>query len=302
MKNIFSLLLFLFVNVLLSACCDCDDGRITDQLDTFRTLDAATKDLFYLKSDDGDVYKMEHVGPENVDYSNEDDSEISMSAFQNFTSFFIPTASAAPGNHCQTGDPCTDEEFAGQDRKSPKTSIYKGTLEIFDGVEDLRATLSSDDSMRHHLATKLSTACDCGRVKEEQRHVKIKKAYLYGIYREDDNDYHVIIGNGKWGGSKMKLFNIEISGLPEHKGDDYDDLEKVRAKIIKRFGPMGCAKSQGAYMVKDSLIPISVEGSLFFDYGHGAGAVGFKAKDGTSLHPDMVWEIHPVTKISFPKK
>jgi len=37
------------------------------------------------------------------------------------------------------------------------------------------------------------------RVKEEQVNVTIQTAYIYCIYREDDNDFHMIIGNGKTG-------------------------------------------------------------------------------------------------------
>jgi hypothetical protein len=283
--------------LLITSCCDCEQGRITDQLDTFRTLQNVKKDLFYFKMNNGSVYKMKKVKPDSVEYSPEDSAEPTSSLFQQVTSLLFSSAFANPANHCKTGEDCDGEIFAGQDRKKAKTSTYHGTLKHFDNVGDILKWLPSDDDMRKNHEPKISTACDCGRTPEEQYAVKIESAYLYGIYREKDNDFHVIIGNGDWGGSSMKLLNIEIGALPDDETSaDYARLSRVRDRIIQEFGELQCGN--GAYKPVDELIPISVEGSLFYDIDHPAGNVGFTS-DGVKVKPKTAWEIHPVTKISF---
>jgi hypothetical protein len=127
------------------------------------------------------------------------------------------------------------------------------------------------------------------RADEENKNITIDEAFIYGIYREDDNDFHMIIGNGKKG-SKMHLFNAEISGLP----GDVDDqvLSAVRDKILARFGDIACR--DGAFKPVGTLIPIKISGSIFFDVDHKAGVVGFGI-----YKPKTAWEIHPVTDIQF---
>jgi len=298
MKKKLTLFILVLGFFIFNSCCDCNEGRITDQLDTLRSLEDTKKDVFYYELDNGSVYKLKHVSKDSIDYGEEEEEdtmETSMSSSQSFLSFFFSSAAAAPAS-CKTGEDCEGDIYAGRDRKQVKTSIYHGTIENFNEVKDLLNTLASDDDMRNHNP-KISKACESERVAEEKRSVRIKSAYLYGIYREPDNDFHVIIGNGVWGGSGMKLMNIEISALPDDESSsDYKKLSKVRDKIIEEFGELKC--HQGAFKPVDELIPISVEGSLFYDIDHAPGIVGFTS-DGIKIKPKTAWEIHPVTKIIF---
>jgi len=185
---------------------------------------------------------------------------------------------------------CQSDIFAGRDRAEAKTHEYKGTDSVFPGFDKFyQSTLIVPDKKMTSHSPALTKDAACLRVKEEKVNVTIEEAYIYGIYREDDNDFHMIIGNGKTGAA-MKLFNAEISGLP---GDVTDNLlAGVRKKITDRFGDIAC--SSGAFKPVGTLIPIKITGSLFFDVDHPAGKVGFGV-----YKPKTAWEIHPVTAIEF---
>lgn len=197
---------------------------------------------------------------------------------------------ASSGLYYSNAEKCTSDIFAGHDRAVAKTHEVRGRAQVFSTFDDFYRSglVVPDDQMLEHDPT-ITRSAESPRVAEEDHNVTINTAYIYGIYREDDNDFHMIIGNGETG-SGMVLFNAEISGLP---GDANDKLLiAVRNKIIGRFGDIACRS--GAFKPVDTLIPIKITGSIFFDVDHKAGVVGFG-----KYKPKTAWEIHPVTGISF---
>ena len=56
-----------------------------------------------------------------------------------------------------------------------------------------------------------------GYGREELFNVTIDTAYIYGIYREDDNDFHMIIGNGKTGAGMHLLKCREYPAFRRHQ-------------------------------------------------------------------------------------
>jgi hypothetical protein len=185
---------------------------------------------------------------------------------------------------------CTGNTFAGEKRAVAKTHEASSTPSDFKTFDSFFASgLIVNDAQMRGYNPPITESSTSPRVKEEQVNVTIETVYIYGIYREDDNDFHMIIGNGKTG-SGMHILNAEVSGLPG-TGNDVR-LTTVRNKIIARFGDLACGS--GAYKPVNAFIPVKITGSLFFDVDHGAGKVGFQ-----SYKPKTAWEIHPITDIQF---
>ena len=177
---------------------------------------------------------------------------------------------------------CADSTFAGKARKSAKTSMVTATTEDFATVSALLKTLQKDAFMRAKLTS------NSPRAPEEKRYVRLKKdTYLYAFKKETDNDYHVIIGDNI-DPKKATYFNIEISGLP---ATNFKAFQTPRRALEKKFVQL-C--NLGYAVFSANPIKISIEGSLFFDVDHLPGQVG-----PIGFQPTTVWEIHPVSKITF---
>jgi hypothetical protein len=184
--------------------------------------------------------------------------------------------------------PCSNNSFSGNDRKAAKTSVAQAPTEVFNTLPALVKTLSSDDYMRGYEPP-ISKAAGSQRVEEEERNVTVMAAYIFVIYREGDNDYHIIIGSNS-DTSKAILMNVEVSGLPDHSSQNYEVINGIREKIVGKFGKICTTKK----LFITNPVKISVSGSLFYDIDHKPGIVGYK-----NLKPKTAWEIHPVTDIVF---
>ncbi len=263
-------LLFVFVIPLNSYC----------QKDTVRSLANQRKKIVYLKISDKKVYRMEKIPPSRIVHGIPE-----ISATDNGT---MPPGSAAQPFFKNATD-CSGNIFAGHDRAVAKTHLFTAKKATFKTINDLfsKLPIPSDASMKNHDPA-IDRTPESERVNEEDKYVIIQSAFIYGIYREKDNDFHIIIGNG-FRDKRMKLLNVEISGLP----DDGNALKTIRQKIIGKFGNITCG--DGAFKPVGALIPIKIEGSLFFDIDHAAGTVGFDI-----YKPKTAWEIHPVKDIQFP--
>jgi hypothetical protein len=183
---------------------------------------------------------------------------------------------------------CTNENFAGNDRKEAKTSVVTASLEVFNTLPLLIKTLPTDEYMRGYEPP-ITKSPDSQRVEEENRSVSVKTAYIFVIYREGDNDYHTIIGSNS-DTSKAILMNVEVSGLPDKSSPNYTVMKDLRDKIVGKFGKICGTKK----LFINKPIKISISGSLFYDIDHKPGVVGYK-----NLKPKTAWEIHPVTDITF---
>lgn len=176
--------------------------------------------------------------------------------------------------------------FGGTSRKAAKLSIATAQLEQFNDVDKLIATFPAHATMKKR---KISTKANSNRVDVEKRNVKLR-AFLYAASREDDNDYHLIIGRDP--AKPAKYMTAEISGLPPDSSSAFGTLSEVRDAFFDFFGDGLPGTSYDFY---DPPIPIEIEGSLFWDASHATGS----RPGPQTLRPKMpvVWEIHPVTRI-----
>ena len=144
--------------------------------------------------------------------------------------------------------------------------------------------------VNHHPS--ITTSANSNRVNEEKRNVKVS-AFLYAASRENDNDFHLIVGRDPNETAKM-FMTMEISGLPPAGSQFFAQLKSARDAYKNFFGNNLPGLGYDFY---NPPISITIEGSLFFDMSHATGS-----RPGPSaLKPFMpvVWEVHPVTRIDF---
>lgn len=183
-----------------------------------------------------------------------------------------------------------DETFRGTSRKAAKLSIADAQVDEFEDITDLIETLPAEQDMTSHEPP-IKTDATSGRVDEENRNVRIR-AFLYAASREDDNDFHLIIGRDP--DLDPMYMTVEISGLPSQDSEHFSRLNAAREAYKEFFGDDLPGASYDFY---DPPIPVEIEGSLFFDMSHSTGSRPGPA----SLRPDIptIWELHPVTDILF---
>ncbi len=183
------------------------------------------------------------------------------------------------------------DKFQGTARKAAKISLASAAMESFADVQALIATLPGHSAMVNHVPPIKKTAAS-NRVDEEKRNVKVA-AFLYAASREDDNDFHLIIGRAPTA-SPAVYMTVELSGLPPANAASFAKLKAARDAFKDFFGSDLPGSSYDFYSPP---IPVEIEGSLFFDMSHATGS-----RPGPSaLRPKMpvVWEIHPISKIVF---
>jgi hypothetical protein len=87
---------------------------------------------------------------------------------------------------------------------------------------------------------------------------------------------------------------MELSGLPPASSAAFAKLKAARDAFKAFFG----GNLPGlAYDFYDPPIPVKIEGSLFWDASHATGSRP-GPKSLKSRMP-VVWEVHPVSKITF---
>ena len=183
------------------------------------------------------------------------------------------------------------DNFKGTARKAAKLSIVAGTPDKFNDLKKLIADLPPDKAMVKHDPP-ITTKPTSRRVAEEKRNVRVR-AFLYAASRENDNDFHLIIGR-KRGQSPSMYMTVELSGLPPKSSPHFKRLNNTRETYKSFFADQLPGLTYDFY---DPPIPVVVEGSLFFDMSHATGS-----KPGpNSLRSDIptIWEIHPISKIVF---
>ena len=182
------------------------------------------------------------------------------------------------------------DAFRGTARKAAKLTIADAGVEPFEDVNDLIETLPTEEGMISHQPP-ITTDAASGRVDEENRNVHVR-AFLYAASREDDNDFHLIVGRAP--DRDPMYMTIELSGLPPDDSEHFSRLKAAREAYTEFFGGDLPGASYDFYVPP---IPVEVEGSLFFDMNHSSGSRPGPA----SLRPHMptIWEIHPITNIVF---
>jgi hypothetical protein len=180
------------------------------------------------------------------------------------------------------------DDFQGTDRRDAKLSIVDAQTEDFADLATLVGSLTSDDDMVNHDPP-LTRDPGFERVQEEDRNVHTK-GFLYAASRENDNDFHFIVGTEP--GSDPTYMNMELSGLPPADSDTFDRLKAAR----DAYTTFVSGQTPGAgYHHYDPPIPVEVWGSLFFDITHAHGPHPGPA----NLRPKTIWEVHPISKIVF---
>lgn len=180
------------------------------------------------------------------------------------------------------------DDFAGTDRRAAKISIVDAPTQQFDDVQGLVESLTADADMIGHDPP-IAQDSSSQRVAEERRNVRVR-GFLYAASRESDNDFHFIVGLDP--AAAPVYMTMELSGLPPQTSAAFDRLDAART-AYKTF-VQGHLPGAG-YHHYDPPIPIEVEGSLFFDIKHAHGTHPGPA----SLRPDTIWEVHPISKITF---
>jgi hypothetical protein len=187
------------------------------------------------------------------------------------------------------------DNFEGTARKAAKLSIAKGKTEKFTDLKNLIKSLTPDDEMRDH-DPKIGTGAKSGRVEEEQRNIRVN-AFIYAASREDDNDFHLIIGRDPEKTPEMYM-TMELSGLPPSSSASFAKLNAARDAYKTFYNENLDGHLPGLkYAFYDPPIPVTIEGSLFFDMSHAKG----QAPGPKSLKSRMptIWEVHPITKMTF---
>jgi hypothetical protein len=183
------------------------------------------------------------------------------------------------------------DSFEGTARKAAKLSITAAERETFADLRDLIDTLPAHKTMVEHTP-KITTTASSNRVDKEKRNVRVQ-TFLYAASRENDNDYHLILGRDPELAPSLYM-TMEISGLPPSSSTHFARLTAARDAYKGFFADDLPGASYDFY---DPPIPVEVEGSLFFDMSHATGS----RPGPSSLRPNMptVWEIHPIAEIVF---
>lgn len=182
--------------------------------------------------------------------------------------------------------------FLGKVRAEAKTSFVASEPDSFRSLKALRKWLESDKHMHEYTDAKLQ---DAPRTEEENANVTVTDLYIFGVKREDDNDFHLILASYPKLSEDQVFFSAEISGLPDPSSPYYQQLFAVREKFKTYFGD--ATEKETVFVASKKKPPIhlvSITGSLFFDNHHYSGHSSVKDyKSGSA------WEIHPVTSITF---
>jgi hypothetical protein len=201
-----------------------------------------------------------------------------------------PAAFAAAAAAMPKGD-----KFTGKDRRAAKLSIPSAKTENFKDLKNLIRSLTKEQKMTEHEPP-IPRGEKSDRVKEEKRNVHVN-AWIYAASRENDNDYHLIIGRNPKAAPEMYM-TMELSGLPSSSSASFKKLKAARDAFKKFYDDNLGGNLPGlSYDFPDPPIPVAIDGALFFDITHAKGTRP-GPKSLKSRMP-VIWEVHPITKMVF---
>jgi len=182
------------------------------------------------------------------------------------------------------------QTFAGVVRADAKTTPSGALCETYESVEELIGTLPYDTDMYAQVGDYSPS------LPEEDRNVYIKRAFIFYIAAESDNDFHIIIGD-TIDGERTHFMTAEIAGLPNDTTTQaYDALRDARRMLFEQFPSFFEGKMRKTFRPISRFPEIEIRGSLFFDNRHGVGERGTG-----NIKPESSWEIHPVTFLRVKK-
>ena len=168
------------------------------------------------------------------------------------------------------------DSFAGHDRKDAKLMPVLTPPTVFKELKMLLAKMPTDAIFKG-----LNLSRDAPRQPIEQVSYGVKNAFLWGIKKESDNDFHLIVGDSLG----QNFLTCEVTGLPDAQNANFKLFKGVRDSVLAIVGTV----SGNSYIKFKPALKISIIGSLFFDTDHAAGVVGFD-----QCHPKTACELHPV--------
>lgn len=192
----------------------------------------------------------------------------------------------APAKLRKVGD-----TFQGTARRASKVSIPDALVEEFVDLLDLIDSLPSREQMVDHTPP-ITDDANSKRVFEERRNVRLR-VWLYAASREDDNEFHLILGRAP-GIMPEAFMTMELAGLPRSDSNAFARLKATR-DAYKHF--FGNKMPGGTYHHYDPPIPVEIEGALFFDINHAHGTPPGPKKLRDRM--PTVWEVHPISNIVF---
>lgn len=182
------------------------------------------------------------------------------------------------------------QTFAGVVRADAKTTPSGAPCETYESVQELIETLPYDTDMYAQVGDYSPS------LPEEDRNVYIKRAFIFYIAAESDNDFHIIIGD-TIDGERTHFMTAEIAGLPtDTTTQAYDALRDARRMLFEQFPSFFEGKIRRTFRPISKFPEIEIRGSLFFDNRHGVGERGTG-----NIKPESSWEIHPVTFLRVKK-
>lgn len=201
-----------------------------------------------------------------------------------------PQGLAAAAKKLPAGD-----DFKGTSRKAAKLSIATAQVEKFQDLRNLIQSLPEETTMINHKPP-IGKGATANRVKEEKRNIRVR-AFIYAASRENDNDYHLILGRDPEETPEMYM-TMELSGLPPSSSSSFKKLKAARDAFKKFYNDnLGGNLPGTSYQFPDPPIPVEIEGSLFFDITHATGTRP-GPKSLKSRMP-VIWEVHPISKMTF---
>jgi len=200
----------------------------------------------------------------------------------------------APGRVSILASAPAGDDFKGTARKAAKLSLSAAETETFKDIKDLIQTLIAHEKMVKHKPM-ITTTASSKRVKEEERNVRVT-AFMYAASREDDNDYHLIIGRAPTATEEIYM-TMELSGLPPSNNPSFARLKAARDAFKKFYKDIGANPPGMTYDFYQPPISVKVEGSLFFDMSHAKGSRPGPASLKSRM--PVVWEVHPISKITL---
>lgn len=179
-----------------------------------------------------------------------------------------------------------DDLFTGTIRGTVKTTYSTGATKTYATIRSLYSSLKPKQFM-----DSLSIGHRDSREIYEDRNVIIKKAYLYTITIEDDNDFHLLIGTtAVYDPATTRVFNAEVPGVPVNgSAETKQHIRELRAKLLDIFNGIPVCGRNG-YL--QQYTQIYIRGSLFYDTQHKTNPAKCREVEGESA-----WEIHPVWDI-----
>jgi hypothetical protein len=170
-------------------------------------------------------------------------------------------------------------------RTDAKTTMLTGTPKVYANVAEYLRGVGRAPTAAQFRAMRASGA---SRTTREKRVVTLHAA-IFAVLKEDDNDFHCILGDAAANGPYI---TAELSGLP--RTGDRSAFETPRVQLKSLIGPEGVRKAlTSTYYQPPDPIPVVVTGTLFYDTKHATVGPGKPVPRKSSSK----WEINPVHTI-----